>query len=141
MQLPDEIPVIGGGLAGSEAAWQLAERGFRVALHEMRPRRPTPAHKTDRLAELGLGSRELAAAERAGRLVRLAEGVVTVTDDEIRAAMVFALERLKLVLEPSGAAALAAILSGKLDVRNRTVAIVASGGNVDADAFAQILAQ
>lgn len=49
---PDEIPVIGGGLAGSEAAWQLAERGFRVALHEMRPARPTPAHKTDRLAEL-----------------------------------------------------------------------------------------
>jgi len=49
---PDEIPVIGGGLAGSEAAWQLAERGFRVALHEMRPVRPTPAHKTDRLAEL-----------------------------------------------------------------------------------------
>ena len=47
-----EIPVIGGGLAGSEAAWQLAERGFRVALHEMRPVRTTPAHKTDRLAEL-----------------------------------------------------------------------------------------
>jgi methylenetetrahydrofolate--tRNA-(uracil-5-)-methyltransferase len=47
-----EIPVIGGGLAGSEAAWQLAERGFRVALHEMRPLRPTPAHRTDRLAEL-----------------------------------------------------------------------------------------
>ena len=53
MQRPsDEIPVIGGGLAGSEAAWQLAERGFRVALHEMRPLRPTPAHTTDRLAEL-----------------------------------------------------------------------------------------
>ena len=48
----DEIPVIGGGLAGSEAAWQLAERGFRVALHEMRPERTTPAHRTDRLAEL-----------------------------------------------------------------------------------------
>ena len=47
-----EIPVVGGGLAGSEAAWQLAERGYRVALHEMRPLRPTPAHRTDRLAEL-----------------------------------------------------------------------------------------
>src|SRR5688500_8215948 len=44
--------VIGGGLAGSEAAWQLAERGHRVALHEMRPVRTTPAHRTDRLAEL-----------------------------------------------------------------------------------------
>src|SRR5215218_9811582 len=46
------IHVIGGGLAGSEAAWQLAERGHEVVLHEMRPVRQTPAHKTDRLAEL-----------------------------------------------------------------------------------------
>jgi len=44
--------VIGGGLAGSEAAYQLAERGVSVVLHEMRPVRETPAHKTDRLAEL-----------------------------------------------------------------------------------------
>jgi methylenetetrahydrofolate--tRNA-(uracil-5-)-methyltransferase len=52
---PDSTPdvhVIGGGLAGSEAAWQLAERGHSVVIHEMRPLRPTPAHKTDRLAEL-----------------------------------------------------------------------------------------
>jgi len=43
---------VGGGLAGSEAAWQLAERGHAVVIHEMRPERPTPAHRTDRLAEL-----------------------------------------------------------------------------------------
>ena len=49
---PPDIHVIGGGLAGSEAAWQLAERGHQVVLHEMRPVRATPAHKTDRLAEL-----------------------------------------------------------------------------------------
>ena len=47
-----QIQIIGGGLAGSEAAWQLAERGVRVVLHEMRPARGTPAHQTDRLAEL-----------------------------------------------------------------------------------------
>ena len=47
-----EVHVVGGGLAGSEAAWQLAERGHAVVLHEMRPVRGTPAHKTDRLAEL-----------------------------------------------------------------------------------------
>jgi methylenetetrahydrofolate--tRNA-(uracil-5-)-methyltransferase len=47
-----EIHVVGGGLAGSEAAWQLAERGHAVVLHEMRPVRGTPAHKTERLAEL-----------------------------------------------------------------------------------------
>ena len=46
------IDVVGGGLAGSEAAWQLAERGHRVVLHEMRPVRQTPAHHTDRFAEL-----------------------------------------------------------------------------------------
>jgi methylenetetrahydrofolate--tRNA-(uracil-5-)-methyltransferase len=46
------IDVVGGGLAGSEAAWQLAERGHDVVLHEMRPVRPTPAHKTERLGEL-----------------------------------------------------------------------------------------
>lgn len=47
-----EIVVVGGGLAGSEAAWQAAERGARVRLYEMRPVNFTAAHKTDRLAEL-----------------------------------------------------------------------------------------
>jgi len=44
--------VVGGGLAGSEAAWALAERGIAVTLHEMRPAKMTAAHQTDRLAEL-----------------------------------------------------------------------------------------
>src|SRR5205809_1966343 len=48
----DEITVIGGGLAGSEAAWQIARLGARVRLYEMRPVRKTPAHRTDRLAEI-----------------------------------------------------------------------------------------
>lgn len=55
------VKVIGGGLAGSEAAWQLAERGFRVDLYEMRPNKTTGAHVSDRLGELvcsnSLGSR------------------------------------------------------------------------------------
>ena len=46
------VHVIGGGLAGSEAAWQLARAGIAVVLHEMRPVRRTAAHHTDRLAEL-----------------------------------------------------------------------------------------
>jgi methylenetetrahydrofolate--tRNA-(uracil-5-)-methyltransferase len=46
------IHIIGGGLAGSEAAWQIASAGIQVVLHEMRPSRTTEAHKTDRLAEL-----------------------------------------------------------------------------------------
>ncbi len=46
------VTVIGGGLAGCEAAWQLARRGVRVRLHEMRPERASPAHRTESLAEL-----------------------------------------------------------------------------------------
>ncbi|HKH93929.1 MAG TPA: methylenetetrahydrofolate--tRNA-(uracil(54)-C(5))-methyltransferase (FADH(2)-oxidizing) TrmFO [Gemmatimonadaceae bacterium] len=46
------LHIVGGGLAGSEAAWQLAERGHHVVVHEMRPVRGTEAHKTDRLGEL-----------------------------------------------------------------------------------------
>jgi methylenetetrahydrofolate--tRNA-(uracil-5-)-methyltransferase len=48
----ERVHIVGGGLAGSEAAWQLAERGHDVVLHEMRPVRTTAAHKTERLAEL-----------------------------------------------------------------------------------------
>ncbi|MBA3241112.1 MAG: methylenetetrahydrofolate--tRNA-(uracil(54)-C(5))-methyltransferase (FADH(2)-oxidizing) TrmFO [Acidobacteria bacterium] len=48
----NEVIVIGGGLAGAEAAWQAAESGARVRLYEMRPVRQTPAHHTDRLAEI-----------------------------------------------------------------------------------------
>lgn len=47
-----EVTVIGAGLAGSEAAWQLAKRGIRVKLYEMRPVKQTPAHHTDKFAEL-----------------------------------------------------------------------------------------
>ena len=46
----NEITVIGGGLAGVEAAWQAASLGARVRLYEMRPVKRTPAHRTDKLA-------------------------------------------------------------------------------------------
>ena len=48
----ESITVIGGGLAGTEAAWQIAQRGVRVRLYEMRPRKMTPAHTSGNLAEL-----------------------------------------------------------------------------------------
>ena len=48
----DYLTILGAGLAGSEAAWQAAERGVSVVLYEMRPVKPTPAHKTDHCAEL-----------------------------------------------------------------------------------------
>lgn len=68
------------------------------------------------------------------------KGGVAVSDDEVRAAMAFAFRDLKLVVEPGGAVALAAILSGKFDARGATVGVTLSGGNVDADVFAAALA-
>jgi threonine dehydratase len=70
----------------------------------------------------------------------LAAGVVTVTDDEIRAAMRFAFERLKLVLEPSGACALAALLCAKVDAGDARVGVVLSGGNVDPTIYGSAIA-
>jgi threonine dehydratase len=68
-----------------------------------------------------------------------AEAGVTVTDDEVRAAQRFAFARLRLVLEPGGAAALAAALAGKVPVDEATV-IMLTGGNADPAAFAQTIA-
>lgn len=67
-------------------------------------------------------------------------GAVGVSDDAVRRAMKFAFRYLKIVLEPSGAASLAATLEGRLELKGKTVAVVASGGNVDAETFAQALA-
>ncbi len=67
-------------------------------------------------------------------------GGLAVTDDEVKAAMRFAFEHLKLVVEPGGAVALAAVLSGKIKASGQIVAVVLSGGNVDVQRFAEILA-
>lgn len=64
---------------------------------------------------------------------------VTATDDEVARAVAFAFRELKLVVEPGGAVALAALLAGHIDARDKTVAIVLSGGNVDADLFARLI--
>jgi threonine dehydratase len=72
-------------------------------------------------------------------LRRRVDGVVTVTDEQLVEAMRFAFERLKLVLEPSGAAGIAALLAGALEPAGR-VGVVVSGGNVGADRFAELLA-
>ena len=67
-------------------------------------------------------------------------GAVAVSDDDVVAAMAFAFLHLKLVVEPGGAVALAALLSGKFDARGRVVGAVLSGGNVDPAVFARALA-
>ena len=65
--------------------------------------------------------------------------IVTVTDDEIVAAMVFLYDRLKLVAEPSGAVGVAALLSGKVVATDSTVGVILSGGNVGAARFAELV--
>jgi threonine dehydratase len=69
----------------------------------------------------------------------LAQGV-TASDAEVGAAVAFAYRELKLVVEPGGAVGLAALLAGRIDVHGKNVVIVLSGGNVDADLFAKLVA-
>ena len=65
---------------------------------------------------------------------------VTASDAEVGHAMAFAFRELKLVVEPGGAVGLAALLSGRIEARDKTVVIVLSGGNVDADMYAKLIA-
>ncbi|NJP48707.1 pyridoxal-phosphate dependent enzyme [Streptomyces sp. SBST2-5] len=69
---------------------------------------------------------------------RLLDGVVTVGEDEIRDAMRFAFERLKIVLEPSGATPLAALLTGRAGALAGRVGVILSGGNIDTERFARL---
>jgi threonine dehydratase len=71
---------------------------------------------------------------------RLVDEIVLVSDDEIRAALRFAFDRLKLVMEPSGASGVAALLAGRLDPAPARVGVVLSGGNVGWQRFAELLA-
>ncbi len=72
---------------------------------------------------------------------RLASGIDLVSEGEIAATMRFLFERLKLVVEPSGAAALAAVMSGRVPVEGRRVGVTLTGGNIDTDRFAQIISR
>jgi threonine dehydratase len=71
---------------------------------------------------------------------KLLAGGVTASDEEVGAAIAFAFRELKLVVEPGGAVGLGALLSGRLDAQGKNVVIVLSGGNVDADLYAKLIA-
>lgn len=142
------IPCGGGGLtAGSAVA--LKSRLPRVAIHTVEPE-----HYDDTLQSLLSGSRQCVATNVAslcdalqtgspGQMTfdimrTLVGGGLVVTEAEVRAAMQFAFRELKIVVEPGGAVALAALLAGKIEARDRTTVVVLSGGNVDAELFAAI---
>ncbi|SEP70623.1 threonine dehydratase [Streptomyces sp. yr375] len=141
------VPVGGGGLiAGSATALKGLRPGIRVIGVE-----PETGDDTKRSLEAGRRieisvSRTIAdgqAAPTPGELTfsvnrRLVDGIVLVSDDEIRAAMRFAFERLKIVVEPSGATPLAALLAGRVDRLPRRVGVIVSGGNIDTGRFAEL---
>ena len=113
--------------AGDDVARSLAE-GRRVAI-------PVPETIADSLQTTRVGERNFAI------LQALVEGVVTVSDLELRRAMAFLFSRMKLVVEPGGSAAAAALLAGRIpSVAGRRVGIVLSGGNVDPARFAELVA-
>ncbi|MDW8479723.1 MAG: threonine/serine dehydratase [Xanthomonadales bacterium] len=143
------VPVSGGGLAS----------GIAIAAHAHDPRLAVigvePAGAADALASLRAGRivrgqpvATLCDALRAelGELTfailsRHLEEILVVEDEDALAAMAFAWQRLKLVLEPSGAVALAALLAHRERLRGRRVGVLLSGGNVDPGLFAQALAR
>ncbi|WP_328615165.1 pyridoxal-phosphate dependent enzyme [Amycolatopsis sp. NBC_00355] len=141
------VPVGGGGLiAGSSTAAKALQPGIRVIGVE-------PAAGDDTKRSLAAGERvtipvprtiaDGQAAEIPGELTfsinrHLVDEIALVTDDAIRDAMRFAFERLKLVLEPSGATGIAALLSGQVTTPGK-VGVIISGGNISPERFAELL--
>jgi len=142
------VPVGGGGLmAGCATAATELSPGIRMIGVE-------PAAGDDHARSLAAGERveidvprtiaDGQAVSAPGELTfavnrRLVDSFALVTDDEIVAAMAFAFERLKIVLEPSGASALAALLAGRIQPLPERVGVVLSGGNVGLERFLELL--
>ena len=143
------VPVGGGGLiAGSATAAKGLQPGIRVVGVE-------PSAGDDTKRSLAAGERvsipvprtiaDGQAASIPGEMTfsinkRLVDEIVLVSDDEIRDALRFAVDRLKLVMEPSGATGVAALLSGKLSPVPARIGVIISGGNVGAARLAELLA-
>lgn len=142
-RVPDDVVAgcSGGGLAAGVAlAVQAESAGCRVWTVE-------PAQFDDHRRSLLAGERlgnapgghsicDALLAPMPGELTfainrRLLAGGLAVTDDEVRAAIRYAAQVLKLIVEPGGAVALAAVLSGRIEARERTIAVILSGGNID----------
>ncbi|MFH9401110.1 MULTISPECIES: threo-3-hydroxy-L-aspartate ammonia-lyase [unclassified Streptomyces] len=142
------VPVGGGGLiAGSATAATALHPGIRVVGVE-------PEGSDDTRRSLEAGARVTVPVPRTiadgqalptpGELTfpvnqRLVDSIALVSDTEIVTAMRFAFERLKIVLEPSGATPLAALLAGRVGALPRRIGVIASGGNIDADRFTALV--
>jgi threo-3-hydroxy-L-aspartate ammonia-lyase len=141
-------PVGGGGLiAGSATAAKALVPGIRVVGVE-------PAAGDDTKRSLAAGERvsipvprtiaDAMAADIPGELTfsvnrRLVDDIVLVSDDELRCGMRFAFDRLRIVVEPTGASGLAALLAGRLPEPPPRIGVIVSGGNIDTGRFIEIL--
>ena len=151
MRLPPSQVLIncgGGGLSAGSAV------ALKARLHGVSVRTVEPDEFDDTARSIAAGERlRIAAgsrsicdsllAESPGRLPfeihrRFFDAGLTVSDRQVREAMRFAFQNLKMVVEPGGAVSLAAVLSGKIETAGKTTAIVISGGNVDMEQFAAI---
>lgn len=141
------VVCVGGGGLVSGCATVAAAAGVRVVGVE-----PEAGDDVKRSLESGQiveiatprtiadGQQTTAPSERTFEVIRhRVDEVVLVSDDEITEAMRFAAERLKVVLEPSGACALAAVLAGRVDTVDKRIGVTLSGGNVDLDRFAELV--
>jgi threonine dehydratase len=151
MRLPPDQVLINCGGGGLSAGGAVA---LKARLKEVSVRTVEPDDFDDTARSIAAGERRRVAAgsrsicdallaESPGRLPfdihrRLFDAGLTVSDREVRDAMRFAFQNLKLVVEPGGAVSLAAVLSGKIETAGKTTAIVISGGNVDLELFAAI---
>ena len=145
------VPCSGGGLSAGVAT-ALASLSPATRLYAAEP-----ANFDDLARSLAAGTRlanlpgapsicDALMSDKPGELTfpilqRCNAAAVTVSDEEVLRAMAHAFYELKFVVEPGGAAALAALLSNKIDARGKSIAVVLSGGNVDADMFARALAR
>ncbi|HQY29704.1 MAG TPA: pyridoxal-phosphate dependent enzyme [Thermomicrobiales bacterium] len=126
--LSPEVQVIGVEPEAGNDVQQSMAAGVRIAI-------PVPQTIADGQQTTSPGIRTFPVIQQYVR------EIVTVTDDEIVAAMRYGFERLKIVLEPSGACAFAAVLAGKLDLAGARVGVTLSGGNVDVRRFATLMGE
>ena len=143
------VPCSGGGLTAGVAT-ALAELSPKTQVYAVEPEKFDDTARSlaagERIANTGttLSICDALMTERPGELtfpiVKRHVRALTVTDDEVLRAMRHTFFELKLVAEPGGAAAFAALLSKKLDPAGKTVAVVLSGGNVDVEMFDRALA-
>jgi len=134
--MPGPVYIVGGGLAGSECAYQLARRGVPVVLHEMRPRLPTPAHKTGNLAELVCSNslRSDDPLHAAGLLKREMEGFDSLVIAAARAAAVPAGSALAVDREDFAARVTATLAAHPLvELRREEVTEILADGTADRD--------